>query len=47
MDKECEHNFDDLYHPGRAAWYCKMCGEDVSLLYVLLMEATHPELLAN
>lgn len=42
--KECEHNFEHLYHPGRATWICKMCGDDVSLIYVLMQQALNPEL---
>lgn len=43
MTKTCEHNFDELYHPSRATWVCKLCGDDVSLLYVLMHEALNAE----
>lgn len=41
MGKDCNHDIENAKHVSRATWVCPVCGEDISLLYLLWVEATH------
>ena len=36
---KCEHNYENPIRKGRANFYCKECGEDISVEVVLIYEA--------
>ncbi len=39
-----EHDFENPIRKGRASWFCSKCGEDISLMILLLEEAKMEEL---
>ena len=39
IDDCCRENITDAKWVSRAKWICPKCGEDVSLMYILLKEA--------
>ena len=40
---DCPHDYDNPIRKGRAHYVCKDCGDDITLLLVLLYEAQQNE----
>ena len=37
-DKECEHDYKNPIRKGRAHYVCKLCGKDLTLELVLMLQ---------
>lgn len=40
---DCNHDLEHPIHKGRAHYVCPKCGEDITLILVLIQEATEQE----
>lgn len=36
--KDCNHDYESPIKHGRATWLCRLCGEDISLVILLIAE---------
>lgn len=37
--KDCNHDYESPIKHGRATWLCRLCGQDISLVILLIAEA--------